>query len=69
MATEPWGGPDSLSAPSVAGAAAVPDVDEVEGASEPQAASAAVRASARTTLNRVTYLVVRVLVIFFLSRS
>ena len=35
MATEPWGGPDSLSAPSVAGAAAVPDVDEVEGASEP----------------------------------
>ena len=40
-----------------------------DGSSEPQAASAAVRASARTTLNRVTYLVVRVLVIFFLSRS
>ena len=29
-----------------------------DGSSEPQAASAAVRASARTTLNRVTYLVV-----------
>ena len=40
-----------------------------DGSSEPQAASAAVRASARTTLNRVTYLVVRVRVIFFLSRS
>ena len=40
-----------------------------DGSSEPQAASAAVRASTRTTLNRVTYLVVRVLVIFFLSRS
>ena len=40
-----------------------------DGSSEPQAASAAVRASARTTLNRVTYLVVRVLVISFLSRS
>ena len=40
-----------------------------DGSPEPQAASAAVRASARTTLNRVTYLVVRVLVIFFLSRS
>ena len=35
------------------------------GSSEPQAASAAVRASARTTLNRVTYIVVRVRVIFF----
>ena len=40
-----------------------------DGSSEPQAASAAVRASARTTLNRVTYLVVRVRVIFFPSRS
>ena len=40
-----------------------------DGSSEPQAASATVRASARTTLNRVTYLVVRVRVIFFPSRS
>ena len=40
-----------------------------DGSSEPQAASAAVRASARTTLNRVTYLAMRVRVIFFLSRS
>ena len=39
-----------------------------DGSSEPQAASAAVRASARTTLNRVTYLVVCVRVIFFTSR-
>ena len=39
-----------------------------DGSSEPQAASAAIRASARTTLNRVTYLVVRVLVIFLPSR-
>ena len=31
----------------------------LDGSSEPQAASAAVRASARTTLNRVTYIVVR----------
>ena len=69
MATEPREGGDSLSAPPVAGAAAVPDVDEVEGASEPQAASAAVRASARTTLNRVMYLVVRVRVVFFPSPS
>ena len=38
-----------------------------DGSSEPQAASAAVRASARTTLNRVTYLVVCVRVIFFTS--
>ena len=36
--------------------------------SEPQAASATVRASARTTLNRVMYLVVRVRVVFFPSR-
>ena len=35
-----------------------------DGSSEPQAASAAVRANARTKLNRVTYLVVRVRVIF-----
>ena len=40
-----------------------------DGSSEPQAASAAVRASARTTLTRVTYLVVHVRVTFFLSRS
>ena len=40
-----------------------------DGSSEPQAASAAVRASARTTLNRVTYLVVGVRVVFFPSRS
>ena len=40
-----------------------------DGSSEPQAASAAVRASARTPLNRVTYLVVRVRVVFFPSRS
>ena len=40
-----------------------------DGSSEPQAASAAVRASARTTLNRVMYLVVRVRVVFFPSRS
>ena len=39
-----------------------------DGSSEPQAASAAVRARARTTLKRVTYLVVRVLVIFLPSR-
>ena len=39
-----------------------------DGSSEPQAASAAVRASARTTLNRVMYLVVRVRVVFFSSR-
>ena len=39
-----------------------------DGSSEPQAASAAVRASARTTLNRVTHLVVRVRIIFFPSR-
>ena len=39
-----------------------------DGSSEPQAASAAVRASARTKLNRVMYLVVRVRVIFFTSR-
>ena len=39
------------------------------GSSEPRAASAAVRASARTKLNRVTYLVVIVRVIFFTSRS
>ena len=38
-----------------------------DGSSEPQAASAAVRANARTKLNRVTYLVVRVRVIFFPS--
>ena len=35
-----------------------------DGSSEPQAASTAVRASARTTLNSVTYLVPRVLVNF-----
>ena len=40
-----------------------------DGSSEPQAASATVRASARTTLNRVMYLVVRVRVVFFPSRS
>ena len=40
-----------------------------DGSSEPQAASAAVRASTRTTLNRVTYLVVLVRVIFLLSQS
>ena len=40
-----------------------------DGSSEPQAASAAVRASARTTLNRVTHLVVRVRVVFFPSPS
>ena len=40
-----------------------------DGSSEPQAASAAVRARVSTTLNRITYLVVRVLVIFFRSRS
>ena len=39
-----------------------------DGSSEPQAASAAVRTSARTTLNRVTYLVVCVRIIFFASR-
>ena len=39
-----------------------------DGSSEPQAASAAVRASARIKLNRVMYLVVRVRVIFFPSR-
>ena len=39
----------------------------LDGSSEPQAASAAIRASARTTLNRVTYLVVCVRVIFFTS--
>ncbi len=36
-----------------------------DGSSEPQAASTAVRANARIKLNRVTYLVVRVRVIFF----
>ena len=63
---EPGAGARSLSAASVAGASvavgAAPDpgVDAVrsgpvtpDGSSEPQAASAAVRASARTTLNRV----------------
>ena len=63
---EPGAGARSLSVASVAGASvavgAAPDpgVDAVrsgsvtpDGSSEPQAASAAVRASARTTLNRV----------------
>ena len=40
-----------------------------DGSSEPQAASAAVRANARIKLNRVTYLVVRVRVIFSPSIS
>ena len=52
MATEPWGGPDPLPAPSVAGAAAVPDVDEVEGASEPQAAVRVARINAKAQMCR-----------------
>ena len=40
-----------------------------DGSSGPQATSAAVKASARTTLNRVTYLVAGVSIISFPSRS
>ena len=59
MATEPLGGPDPLPAPSVAGAAAVPDVDEVEGASEPQAAVRVARINAKARMCRGQPLVIR----------